>query len=410
MIQRSYLQLIKSRMEEPRRFIQVLYGPRQVGKTTLVKQLLAALNPPHLFVTADDVVGADSAWLREVWSRARQMSRQLTQQDSQQEAVPAMSRQAERDFLLIIDEVQKIENWSETVKKEWDRDTFEDRPIKVILLGSSSLLLQKGLTESLAGRFESIWIPHWSFAEMQEAFGWTLEQFVWFGGYPGSASLVTDEARWKRYVKESLIETSLSKDILMLTRVDKPALLRRLFEIGCTYSAQILSLTKVQGELQEKGNITTLGNYLSLLSMAGLLHGLEKYAGDIVRKRASKPKFQVFNNALLSAQSEYSFADARSDRKTWGRLCESAVGMHLLNRSYSEDYQLYYWNENSLEVDYVLQKGSKVVAIEVKSGKDSRNEGMALFDARFHPTALYTVGTDGIPMDEFLRLNPADLF
>lgn len=245
---------------------------------------------------------------------------------------------------------------------------------------------------------------------MQEAFGWTLEQFVWYGCYPGSASLISDEARWKRYMKESLIETSLSRDILMLTRVDRPVLLRRLFEIGCSYSAQILSLTKVQGELQEKGNITTLGDYLSLLSVAGLLRGLEKYSGDIVRKRASKPKFQVFNNALLSAQSEYSFADVLQDRKAWGRLCESSVGVHLLDRSYAENYELYYWNENSLEVDYLLQRGGKVVGIEVKSGKDSHNDGMALFDARFHPSAIYTVGTDGIPMEEFLRMNPADLF
>lgn len=394
MMQRTYFQEIKNRVKEPRKFIQVLYGPRQVGKTTLIKQLLAEVEIPYLFATADDMIGADAVWLRKLWGQARMKHQQLHQ----------------TEFLLVIDEVQKITNWSETVKREWDMDTFDDLPIKVILLGSSSLLIQKGLTESLAGRFESLFIPHWSYSEMQEAFGWTLEQYIWYGGYPGSASLVTDEPRWKRYIKNSLIESSLSRDILMLTRVDKPALLRRLFEIGCSYSAQILSLSKVQGELMEKGNLTTLGNYLSLLEWAGLLCGLEKYAGDIIRKRSSKPKFQVFNNALLSAQSENNFAETRADGKQWGRMVESAVGTHLLNLSYTQDYQLYYWNENSQEVDYVLQKGSKLVAIEVKSGKDATNDGMAVFDKKFHPRALYTIGTDGIPLEDFFRMNPADLF
>lgn len=394
MIQRAYFQEIRNRIEEPRKFIQVLYGPRQVGKTTLIKQVLDVTRIPHLFATADDMVGADAVWLRKLWGQARAMYRQENC----------------RDFLLVIDEVQKIMNWSETVKKEWDMDTFEDLPIKVVLLGSSSLLIQKGLTESLAGRFESLFIPHWSYNEMKEAFGWSLEQFIWFGGYPGSASLVNDEPRWKRYIKNALIETSLSRDILMLTRVDKPALLRRLFEIGCSYSAQVLSMTKIQGELMEKGNLTTLGNYLSLLEWAGLLCGLEKYAGDIIRKRSSKPKFQVFNNALLSAQSESCFAEAHADGRYWGRMAESAVGTHLLNQSYAEDYHLYYWNENSQEVDYVLQKGSKIVGIEVKSGKDATNEGMAIFDKKFHPKAVYTIGTDGIPFEDFFRMNPTDLF
>lgn len=282
--------------------------------------------------------------------------------------------------------------------------------LKVAVLGSSSLLIRQGLTESLAGRFETIYIPHWSFVEMQEAFGLTLEQFVWFGGYPGPIHLSDDESRWKRYVRDSLIETSVSKDVLMMTRVDKPALLRRLFEIGSSYSSQILSLTKIQAELMEKGNITTLSNYLGLLSSAGLLCGLEKYSGEIIRKRSSRPKFQVFNNALISSQSAYDFKQAIADSKLWGRVVESSVGAHLLNLSSELDYNLYYWNENSKEVDFVIEKGEKVVAIEVKSGKDSTNPGMAEFDLRFHPKSMYTVGTDGIPLEDFFRTNPLDLF
>lgn len=393
-MQRPYFQMIRKRIEEPRRFIQVLYGPRQVGKTTLITQVLSDISQPNLFVTADNIIGADSIWLRRQWDMARQESRKTP----------------DKDFLLVIDEVQKVPNWSEAIKKEWDMDTLNGIRIKLVILGSSSLLIQKGLTESLAGRFESIFIPHWSYQEMKEAFGWSVEQYIWFGGYPGSATLIEEEERWKRYIKTSLIDTSLSKDILMLTRVDKPALLRRLFEIGCSYSAQILSLTKIQGELMEKGNITTLSNYLSMLESAGLLCGLEKYAGDIIRKRSSKPKFQVFNNALLSAQNELLFPEAVNDSRLWGRLYESAVGTHLLNRSYTEDYKVYYWNENSMEVDYVIQKGSRTVAIEVKSGKDSTNDGMAMFDSKFHPTALITIGTNGIPVEEFMSMNPSDLF
>ena len=394
MIQRSYFQTIKNRLNEPRSFIQVLYGPRQVGKTTLIKQVLDEISAPFLFATADDIIGADGVWLRTTWNEARLKIKTAKY----------------TDFVLVIDEIQKIENWSEIVKKEWDSDTFNDIPIKLVILGSSSLLIQKGLTESLAGRFEAIAITHWSFTEMNEAFDFDIDDYIWFGGYPGSAKLIKDEERWKQYIRTSLIETSISRDILMLSQIEKPALLRRLFNIGCSYSAQILSLTKVQGELMEKGNITTLSNYLSLLKSAGLLCGLEKFSGDIIRTRSSKPKFQVFNNALISAQSELTKYMAKNDHKLWGRLVESAIGMHLLNKTYTENFNLYYWNENSNEVDFVIEKGDKIIGIEVKSGKDSTNNGMAIFESKFHPTALYTVGTNGIPIEDFLRSNPSNLF
>ena len=310
---------------------------------------------------------------------------------------------------MVVDEVQKIANWSEVVKAEWDKDAFNNIALKVVLLGSSSLLIQQGLTESLAGRYELIYIPHWSFGEMRDAFGFTLEEYVWFGSYPGAATLVKDEWRWKEYVRQSLIEPSITKDILMMQRVDKPALLGRLFNIGCSYSAQILSLNKIQGELNERGNLATLSNYLKLLASADLLCGLEKYAGNVIRQRASKPKFQVFNNALLSAQNSMTFSTVRADGKLWGRMVESAVGTHLLNRRKTGWYDVFYWNENSKEVDYVIQRGTDVVAIEVKSGYDSSNAGMAVFDELFHPKAMFTVGTDGIPLEEFLQMEPGEL-
>ncbi|MBR5432943.1 MAG: ATP-binding protein [Bacteroidales bacterium] len=393
-MKRTIYQTVINRLKEPRKFIQVLFGPRQVGKTTLMTQVLEEIETPYLFVTADDIAGMDDAWLHTVWNRAR----------------VEQSEKKDQDFLLVIDEVQKIQNWSEIVKKEWDADTQSHRPIKVVLLGSSSLLIQKGLSESLAGRFEQMYITHWSYAEMKEAFDFSIDQYIMYGGYPGAASLVGDEQRWRSYVRQSLVETTLSKDILMMTQVNKPILLRRLFDIGSSYSAQILSLNKIQGELNEKGNLTTLGGYLDLLNAAGLLCGLDKYAGSIIYQRASKPKLQVHNNALMSIQSMKTLAEAKADTTYWGRLVESAVGTHLLNYSKTEGYELYYWNENSKEVDFVLKCGEKIVSLEVKSGVDSQNEGIALFQGKFHPSLSLVIGTDGIPFEKFFTMNPLELF
>ncbi|MDR2938269.1 MAG: AAA family ATPase, partial [Prevotellaceae bacterium] len=269
-------------------------GPRQVGKTTLVTQLLAMAAAPYTFESADNVSNPNSVWLQQVWETARMK----------------MKASGASEYLLVVDEIQKISNWSEIVKQQWDADTRKKVRIKVLLLGSSRLLIQKGLTESLAGRFEVFYVGHWSYSEMRAAFGWSLEQYIYFGGYPGAATLVGDEARWKNYVKDSLIETSISRDILLLTRVDKPALLKRLFEVGSLYSGQILSFTKLMGELQDAGNTTTLSHYLQLLSDSVLLGGLEKYAGNVIRRRASHPKFQVYNNALLNAQGSLHFSQA----------------------------------------------------------------------------------------------------
>lgn len=394
MFERSYLKSVKARIEEPRKFIQVILGPRQVGKTTMINQLLAQLSIPNLNESADAISATNSSWLVQVWESARLR----------------LKASGATEFLLVVDEIQKIDNWSEVVKQQWDKDTRENINIKVILLGSSRLLIQKGLTESLAGRFETLYLGHWSYPEMQEAFGWSIEQYVYFGGYPGSATLISDEERWKNYIKDALIETSISKDILMLTRVDKPALLKRLFEIGCLYSGQTLSYTKIIGQLQDAGNTTTLANYLKLLSDCGLLAGLEKYAGDIIRKRGSSPKFQVYNNALITAQSDYAYEKAIIDPELWGRLVESSVGTHLLNCSISERYNLYYWREGNYEVDFVLEKGDKVIGLEVKSGKRDKNEGMGVFAEKFYPEKVLLVGTGGIPYEEFLKINPKDIF
>jgi uncharacterized protein len=302
--QRSDKQSLKKRLaDEPRRFIQVVYGPRQVGKTTLVRQVMKDLSYPSMLIAANAVPAGDQSWIAQQWEAARMQQ----------------SKQADTPFLLVIDEMQKIDNWSEQVKAEWDKDSVEERDVRVVLLGSSRLMLQQGLTESLAGRFEATYLGHWSLREMREAFGLTAAEYVWFGGYPGAISLREDEDRWKSYVRDALLETSISKDILMLTRVDKPALMKRLFELGSSYSGQVLSLTKIMGQLSDAGNTTTLANYLELLNDAGLLGGLDKFSPNMVRKRASSPKFQVHNTAIMSGISNESFDTLFDNPKSLGR-------------------------------------------------------------------------------------------
>jgi len=270
------------------------------------------------------------------------------------------------------------------------------------------LLLQSGLTESLAGRFETIAVPHWSLAEMREAFGWELEQFIYFGGYPGAAALIGEPERWRRYIVDSLIETTISRDILLLTRVDKPALLRRLFHLACGYSGQVLSYQKMLGQLQDAGNTVTLAHYLELLRGAGMIAGLPKYAYGQARQRGSSPKLQVLNTALMTALAGRSPAEARQDAEFWGRLVESCVGAHLLNTSMGSDLTVSYWRDRNLEVDFVLHRGKTVVAIEVKSGRRRESlSGMEAFAKRFKPKRVLLVGGQGIPLEEFLS-RPAE--
>lgn len=391
--QRSHFETLEKRIKEPRRFIQVLVGPRQVGKTTLALQLVESLGIPYHFAAADGVPAGESPWLEQQWNLAR-----LTQQ------------QQESDFLLVIDEVQKIGHWSEIVKKCWDEDTRKGTPIKILLLGSSRLLLQQGLTESLAGRFELIHLGHWTFLEMQAAFGFSLQQYIWFGGYPGAASLIEEEDRWKRYVREALIETSISKDILMLTRVDKPALMKQLFELGCHFSGQILSFNKMLGQLLDAGNTVTLAHYLNLLDTANLLGGLEKYSPNLIRKRSSSPKFMVYNTALISAHSQVYFSEAVFRPNEWGRIAESAIGAHLLNGLPDDTYKLYYWNHAESEIDFVLEKNGQVIGLEVKSGKMQHSSSIGAFQKAFPNAKILLIGESGIPIEAFLSMKPGQVF
>jgi len=385
MFQRSYYTKIHERLGLKRKFIQVLMGPRQVGKTTIVRQLLEKYSFPWHYASADEAT--QPLWLQQQWETIRLKTRSAESSEA----------------LLVIDEIQKVPDWSNQVKIQWDKDSFDNVPIKLILLGSSQLMLQKGLSESLAGRFEVIYIPHWSFTEMHDAFGFTVDDFIWFGGYPGPADLITDENRWKEYIRHSLIETTLMRDILLMVRIDKPVLLRNLFDLACSWSGQILSYNKILGQLKDAGNTTTLAHYLKLLEGAGMIKGLEKYSPSKIRQRASSPKFQVFNMALMSALSAMQHKEITGQPEIYGRWVESAIGAHLLNQSITENINLCYWREGNHEVDFVLQKGNKTIGIEVKSGRNKLSTGIPAFDQRFNPTRILLVGKEGIPIEEFLR-------
>jgi len=384
MIRQSIHSTLLKRLKEPRRFIQVLAGPRQVGKTSLAREVIQKIDMPSHYASADEPALKGKEWLAQQWDIARMKAR-------------------DGSALLVLDEIQKLSGWSESVKLLWDRDTYNKTALRVLLLGSSPLLLESGLSESLAGRFEVIPAPHWSYLEMSEAFKWDVDQFIYYGSYPGAAPLIGEPERWRRYIMDSLVETSISRDILLMTRVDKPALLRRLFHLACEYSGQILSFQKMLGQLTDAGNTVTLAHYLELLQGAGMVAGLSKYSHGKVRQRGSSPKLQVCNTALMTVISGLTFEEARHDYEYWGRLVESAVGAHLLNDSLGKNITLTYWRERNMEVDFVLQYGKKIIGIEVKSGgRRTVLSGMEAFRKHYKPLRNLLVGSDGIALKEFL--------
>lgn len=378
--------VLARRLREPRRFIQVVAGPRQVGKTTLVQQVTSASPLPVRFASADEPTLRGRHWIEEQWEASR-----------------LQLRGSQRGGVLVLDEIQKVAGWSEAVKRLWDEDSRASRKLKVVLLGSAPLLVERGLSESLTGRFEVLHLRHWSFGEMKAAFGWSLDEYLFYGGYPGAAPLINEPDRWTGYVKNALVETTISRDVLLLSRVDKPALLRRVFELACRYSGQVLSYTKMLGQLQDAGNTTTLAHYLELLEGAGMVAGLRKFAGDAARIRGSSPKLQVLNTALLTASSGLKLSEARADRSWWGRLTESAVGAHLANSAACGVCELFYWRERNREVDFVARSGRALTAIEVKTGRvRDALPGMQAFGTAFRPKRKLLIGGDGVPLIEFL--------
>lgn len=389
-IERAVTDHVFGRLRNPPELIQVIVGPRQVGKTTVARAVGARWDGPLHYAAADLPLPPGPEWVEAHWEIARRESR-------------------DRPALLVLDEVQKVVGWSEAVKACWDADRAQGRPLKVILLGSSALLLARGTTESLAGRFFLHRCLHWSFAECRAAFGWDLERWLFFGGYPGAAPLADDEPAWQAYIRDSLIETVLARDVLGLQTVAKPALLRHLFALAARFPSQILSYNKMLGQLQDAGNTTTLAHYLRLLETAFLITGLERFSAGEARSRGSSPKLVLWNNALVSALGHRDFAAVRGDSAAWGRVVENAVGAHLLNHLQGLAYEVSYWRQGNDEVDFVVRAGDVLWAVEVKSGRPAKASGLMAFRRR-HPGARpLIVGSGGLPLEEFFAADPREL-
>jgi uncharacterized protein len=379
-------------LSRPTPVIHVMIGPRQVGKTTIARQIQESIGIPSIYATADSPVPLDSAWIETHWRRALA--------DAAASGAPV---------LLILDELQKVRGWSETIKLLWDsRSAGPD--IRLLILGSSALLMQEGLSESLAGRFFLHRCNHWGYPECRDAFGWSLEQWIYFGGYPGAAVFTENETSWKRYITDSLIETVLARDVLQMSRVAKPVLLRHLFALAATLPAQCVSYTKMLGQLHDAGNTTTLAHYLKLLESAFLVSGLELFSRGVQRKRGSSPKLVLWNNALVNALSTRTFSESIGDTIWWGRLVENAVGAFLCNSLTSVEYTITYWREGDYEVDFVVARGRDIWAIEVKSGRSGKTVGLTRFRNRYPDAKTMLVGGQGIPLVEFFSRDAATWF
>ena len=393
MYKRPLFQKVMEQVIDSRAFMQVLTGPRQVGKTTLAHQIRESISCPSHYASSDGYSLRDADWIEQEWEIGRRIAKKSDDP---------------LGALLALDEIQKIPYWSDTVKKLWDEDTANHLNLKVMILGSSSLLIQTGLGESLAGRFELIPLAHWSFQECRDAFGWSLEEYLYFGGYPAAAKLIKKEDRWARYIIDSLIETNISRDIMLMTRIHKPALLRRVFELGCLCTGSVVSYQKMLGQLQDAGNTATLAHYLELLSGVGLVAGVQKFSLDPTRQKASSPKLQVLNSALATVHWRLSFKETRQDPECWNKLIECAIGAHLINSTFGTMTEIFYWKQDNRVVDFIIKKGKNIVAIDINISKKGKNtQGMDLFTQKYQPTTTLIIGEGGISVEEFL-LSPLE--
>ncbi len=368
---------------------QVIMGPRQVGKTTAARQIMDEIGIPSVYASADSPLPVGPEWIETQWRRAEQLL-----------------RDRKTPVLLVLDEVQKVKGWSEAVKRFWDG---RDSDIRLLVLGSAALLIQRGLTESLAGRFFVNRFPHWSWAECAGAFGWSLNEWLYLGGYPGSEVFRRDEARWKQYISDAFVESVISKDVLQTQPVTKPALMRHLFGLAVTFPAQVLSYNKMLGQLQDAGNTTTLAHYLRMLDTAYLVSGLELYSKGQIRHRGSSPKLILWNNALINGLSLKGFDEVLADPVWWGRIVENAAGAHLLNGLAGKNVSVTYWRSGTAEVDFVLATGDHTLALEIKSGRSGRVSGLEAFRGRYPRAQAKIIGGPGLPLEEFFRTDPIHL-
>lgn len=396
MFERSQVSTLAARMAGDGTWtMQFVVGPRQTGKSTMVAQAVRRSGATAHMVSADEAAIPDTAWIEREWSVAR-----------------AMASSTRSPVSLCIDEVQGVPGWARCVKALYDRDRREGVPVRAVLSGSSSLLLHKGMEDSLMGRFEVIPSTQWALSECREAFGFSLDDFLYFGGYPGAAPFSSDEVRWRSYMRDAIVEPTISKDVLEMGSVRKPALMRNLFRLGCAYSGQELSYSKMLGQLDDKGNTDTIAGYLDLLGKAGMLSAIPKFSDKETTKRRSSPRLMVHDTSLMTSMSDKGRGVLLGDPATRGHLVESAVGAYLLERSVSEGFEVMWWRDRTKEVDFVLRNGASLSAVEVKSGGESGQSGMAEFLDRNPGARRIVVGgsaAGACGVEDFL-LGKVDLF
>jgi len=343
-------QTLQRRLEEkPPIRLQLLVGPRQVGKTTLLLALEERYKSRAIYVSADTPEAGLPSWADGVWRRA-------------------LDRTGHDAAILLIDEIQYLPQWSHWLKARFDEVTRKKIPLHVVVTGSSSLKIGAGAKETMAGRFERLTLTHWGAADLTKFLGVSgdiaPERIVSHGGYPGAVTYWNDPARWRTYLRDSVIEPAIGRDILQLEVVRKPALLRQLFALAVAHPAEILSLEKIAGSLAEKGALETLAHYMELLSDAFLVAGLQRYAGDEIRRRRSPPKLVVLNNALLAGSRASSPPGTQSNPSEWGRWLENACIAFAINAG----QEAFYWREEPWEVDAVIRGSWGRWLLEVKSG------------------------------------------
>lgn len=384
MFKRAITHTIIARLSEKRKFIQIILGPRQVGKSTAIRQAMKELSYSGVYALADLPTPPDHEFIAQNWNEARKQEK------------------GGKKVILVLDEIQKIEGWSNIVKKFWDEDTHEGRNIQVVLLGSSALMIQKRLPESLAGRFEIIRFPHWSYIECRKAFGCNLEDYIFYGGYPGGYELTNDEKRWKQFITDSLIETAITRDIMFLADIQKPVLLRKLLYLGCEYGGQILSYGKILGDLNDVGSKLTLMNYQRYLEAAFLMGGLQAWKGSGILRQKSSPKWLPLNTALMTALSTKPKKEMMNDKKIYGRLVEVAIGAYLYNQALVNRFEVYYWREENNEIDFVVRNGEKLLGIEVKTGFEYGGKAFEIFKKRYPKAQTLLIGEYGEDVEKFL--------
>ncbi len=391
--ERPLVDVLRKALDKRPGVMHVVVGPRQVGKTTALRQVCGHLDYPSHWASADAPVPPGAEWIESHW--------RLAGTDAARSGKPV---------LLVLDEIQKVRGWSETVKRLWDETLATGVPLRVVLLGSSALLVQAGLTESLTGRFFLHRCMHWGWPECRTAFGWDLDDWLYFGGYPGAAAFADDEQAWRQYVSDAMVETVLSRDVFQLSNITKPVLMRHLFGLAAQYPAQIVSYTKLMGQLQDAGNTTTLAHYLRLLESAFLVSGLEQYSAGQIRKRGSSPKLVFWNNALIHAMSGRTRRTTFGDGAWMGRIVENAIGAQLLNRLQGAEWSVTYWRDGNKEVDFVVRRGSRLWGIEIKSGRPGKLSGMEAFRRRYPKAGAWLIGAEGIALETFFARDPATFF